>query len=68
MAGQDSRPHYTGIRFDGTNFESWRFGVRLVLQSEELWTIVKGNDLKPQPVSLISFYFPVMHVKSINVS
>ncbi|KAK4004199.1 hypothetical protein OUZ56_005941 [Daphnia magna] len=50
MAGQDGRPHYTGIRFDGTNFDSWQFGVRLVLQSEELWTIVKGNEMKPQPI------------------
>jgi hypothetical protein len=52
MAGQDNRPHYTGIKFDGTNFESWQFGVRLVLQSEELWNNAKGNELKPQPVSL----------------
>lgn len=52
MAGQDNRPHYTGIKFDGTNFESWQFGVRLVLQSEELWNIAKGNELKPQPINL----------------
>ncbi len=57
MAGQDGRPHYTGIRFDGTNFDSWHFGVRLVLQSEELWTIVKGNEVKPQPVSHFFFFF-----------
>jgi hypothetical protein len=54
MAGQDNRPHYTGVRFDGTNFGSWEFGVRLILQSEELWNIVKGRELKPEPVS---FFF-----------
>ncbi len=33
----------------------WEFRVRLILQSEELWNIVKGRELKPEPVSLFFF-------------
>ena len=62
MAWQDCRPHYTGIRFDGTNFDSWQFGVRLVLESEELWNIVKGNEVKPQPVSQFCPRLKIMSV------
>ncbi|EFX63416.1 hypothetical protein DAPPUDRAFT_320841 [Daphnia pulex] len=40
---QDGRPSYTGVRFDGTNFDSWQFGVKLAIQSEELWRIVNGT-------------------------
>ena len=65
MAGQDNRPHYTGVRFDGTNFGSWEFGVRLILQSEELWNIVKGRELKPEPVS---FFSPSLEVLRDDVS
>jgi hypothetical protein len=44
MARQDSRAQNTGIRFDGKNFESWHFGVRLVLQSE-LWHTTKQKKV-----------------------
>ncbi len=39
-----------------------QFGVRLVLQSEELWTIVKGNEVKPQPVSQFCPRLKIMSV------
>ncbi|KZR99918.1 Uncharacterized protein APZ42_004024, partial [Daphnia magna] len=47
---QDGRPSYTGVWFDGTNFDSWQFGVKLAIQSEELWRIVNGTELRPEPI------------------
>ncbi len=51
---QDGRPPYTGVRFDGDNFDSWQFGVKLAIQSEDLWSIVSGAETKParEPVSV----------------
>ena len=47
---QYGKPPFTGLRFDGTNFDSWQFGVKLAIQSEELWGIVNGTELKPDPI------------------
>ena len=47
---QDGRPPYSGVRFDGTNFDSWQFGVKLAVQSEESWGIVNGTEPKPNPI------------------
>jgi hypothetical protein len=62
---QVGRTPYTGLRFDGSSFDSWQFGVKLAVQSEELWGIVKGTELMPEPVrvsvlinSLYSFKTP----------
>jgi hypothetical protein len=46
---KDGRRH---IRWclDGRNYESWKFGMKLALQSDELWGIVDGTEEKPDVV------------------
>lgn len=49
---QDGRTPYTGLRFDGTNFDSWQFGVKLVIQSEELWAT--------STICIIMYYYTLL--------
>ncbi|KAI9552665.1 hypothetical protein GHT06_020537 [Daphnia sinensis] len=43
---KDGRRH-VGWCLDGRNYESWKFGMKLALQSDELWGIVDGTEQKP---------------------
>ncbi|EFX79168.1 hypothetical protein DAPPUDRAFT_104652 [Daphnia pulex] len=43
---KDGRRHI-GWCLDGRNYESWKFGMKLALQSDELWGIVDGTEQKP---------------------
>ena len=58
MAANPSRdiPHIT-IKFDGTNFPSWRYGIWLILEKAKLTTIVNGTE--PMPVE-VSFFLTVL--------
>jgi hypothetical protein len=47
---------YTGLYFDGTNFDSWQFGMRLTLQSDELWLTTNGTETRPETVRILSLY------------
>ena len=47
---------YTGLYFDGTNFDSWQFGMRLALQSDELWLTTNGTETRPETVRILSLY------------
>ncbi|EFX64079.1 hypothetical protein DAPPUDRAFT_118564 [Daphnia pulex] len=38
---------HIGWWLDGRNYESWKFGMKLALQSDELWGIVDGTEQKP---------------------
>ena len=46
----DGRRH-VGWCLDGKNYESWKFGMKVALQSDELWGVVEGSELKPDVVS-----------------
>nr|CAG4634629.1 EOG090X01LU [Alona affinis] len=41
---------FHGVVLLRTNFDSCEFGVKVVLQSEELWTVAIGNEIKLQPI------------------
>jgi hypothetical protein len=46
---KDGRRHI-GWCLGGRNYESWKFGMKLALQSDELWGIVDGTEQKPDVV------------------
>ena len=46
---KDGRRHIEWC-LDGRNYESWKFGMKLALQSDELWGIVDGTEEKPDVV------------------
>ena len=46
---KDGRRHIEWC-LDGRNYESWKFGMKLALQSDELWGIVDGTQEKPDMV------------------
>jgi hypothetical protein len=41
---------------DGKNYASWKFGMKLALQSDELWEVVDGTQRQPDVVSLLMIY------------
>ncbi len=46
---KDGRRH-VGLFLDGKNYDSWKFGIKLALQSDELWGVVTGTERKPELV------------------
>jgi hypothetical protein len=42
---------------DGKNYASWKFGMKLALQSVELWEVVNGTQRQPAEVSLLMIYY-----------
>ena len=40
---KDSRRHVVWC-LDGKNFASWKYGMKLALQSDELWEVVDGTQ------------------------
>ncbi|OCH83533.1 hypothetical protein OBBRIDRAFT_742992, partial [Obba rivulosa] len=32
---------------DGSNFQTWKYCIKTVLQIRDLWTVVDGTDPKP---------------------
>jgi hypothetical protein len=61
---------YTGLHFDGTNFNSWQFGIKLAIQSEELWGIVSPTEPQPKllAVGLINLVNLVICFYLLNAS
>lgn len=39
------------VKFDGTNFPSWKYGVWLLLEKYQLIPIVEGKEKKPTEVN-----------------
>jgi hypothetical protein len=46
---KDSRRH-VGLFLDGKNYDSWKFGIKLALQSDDLLGVVNGTERKPELV------------------
>jgi hypothetical protein len=40
-------------KLDGENYVNWKFKLIMVLESYNLWTIVKGDEPKPTTASSI---------------
>jgi hypothetical protein len=53
---KDGRRHVVWC-LDGKNYASWKFGMKLALQSDELWEVVNGTQRQPAKVSLLMIYF-----------
>ena len=34
--------------FNGNNYHSWRFQMKMVLMSKGIWVIINGNDAEPE--------------------
>ena len=54
------------VKFDGSNFQQWKFGCRLLLESLNLLDIVDGVEKIPAAVSCNSqstskFFFILMY-------
>ena len=46
-----SRRHYdiTPLKNDGSNFQTWKFRMKMILRSRKVWDIVTGTRVKPDP-------------------
>ena len=40
--------NYEIVLFNGNNYHSWKFQMKMVLMSKGLWSIVTGTDAEPQ--------------------
>ncbi len=61
---KDGRRHI-GWCLDGKNYESWKFGMKLALQSDELWEIVDGTETQPVVVSKCIYLVNCVHVGEV---
>jgi hypothetical protein len=52
---KDGRRH-VGLYLDAKNYDSWKFGIKLALQSDELWGVVNGTERKPELVRTNTLY------------
>ena len=39
---------------DGSNFQSWKYNMKLVLMEHGLWSFVQGTESEPEPTALAS--------------
>ena len=52
---KDGRRH-VGLYLDGKNYDSWKFWIKLALQSDELWGVMNGTERKPELVRTNTLY------------
>jgi hypothetical protein len=50
--------HHIGLYFHGTNIDSWQFGMKLALQSDEPWQVTNGTEAKPETINLLVSEIP----------
>lgn len=60
--------HHIGWCLDGKNYESWKFGMKLALQSDKLWGKVNGTKPKPDVLSKTCLLKLHLSLYGINVS
>ena len=50
MATSTSKDVSHIVKFDGTNFSSWKFGIWMFLEKHKLIQVVEGTETKPAEV------------------
>ena len=53
MAGTTYKDVSHIVKFDGSNFPSWKFGIWMFLEKHKLSPVVNGTEAKPTEVSHI---------------
>lgn len=47
-------PQYGTIeKFEGKNFMLWKFKVETLFKAKELWGLVSGKEVKPNPINVL---------------